>query len=333
MKKWFPTVVTLSLLTAAASLPALAEGSYDDIKIEVIDITDTLETEAAGGAAGAAEASAQDSGSAEASAQDSGSAEASAQDSGSLPEVYQPVFARIADYFPDFKEDPYIDYVDVLYSYGLYDLTGDGFPEMFATAQGCRNYTAYDGSVTLEYLPPEIRIFSWSEAEGKLYDPAEVFTIGAAPVGGFRGMMYASASGPLLYYNTWSSGTGSGTFKAYRLDPQQNRMVEELSFDYEYTQVNDSMVPFQYEGDVIPLDFEDPENLGSAAGGTAGGAEQAPSVEENAEPAPSVEENAEPAPAYDVNAEQPQAPIDSGDHPEPPPEYESYTDENGQIAH
>ena len=321
MKKWFPTVVTLSLLTAAASLPALAEGSYDDIKIEVIDITDTLETEAAGGA--------QDTGNAEASAQ----TDASGSDSGSLPEVYQPIFARIADYFPDFKEDPYIEYVDVLYSYGLYDLTGDGFPEMFATAQGCRNYTAYDGSVTLEYLPPEIRIFSWSEAEGKLYDPAEVFTIGAAPVGGFRGMMYASASGPLLYYNTWSSGTGSGTFKAYRLDPQQNKMAEELSFDYEYTQVNDSMVPFQYEGDVIPLDFKDPENPGNAADGAAGGAEQAPAPEENAEPAPAVEENAEPAPAYDVNAEQPQAPAGSEDHPEPPPEYESYTDENGQIAH
>ena len=163
------------------------------------------------------------------------------------PEVldaYRSVLNAPDPYFPKYQTE---EYVTVDYDYAFADMNRDGFPELLLAAIGGKNYTMYDGSTVIEYWPADVRVFSWSPSDNRLYTPEDTFMIGAAPVGGFRGAVRSSTSHDGLWYSTWSSGNGSGTFTKITIEPPFDYIQETKITDFEYTMVNTNFVPYEYE--------------------------------------------------------------------------------------
>ena len=169
--------------------------------------------------------------------------------------AYQEILENKDFYFPKYQEEPY---VAVDYSYAFTDMTGDGFPELLLAASGGKNYTAYDGSVILEYWPAEIRVFSWDPAANQMYAPEGTLTIGAAPVGGFRGQVWASANHDCLLYGTWSSGTSEGEFYSYTLSAPYTQIEDTQLLKFGPEMLNDKMVPYEYENLAEEIDWITP---------------------------------------------------------------------------
>ena len=158
--------------------------------------------------------------------------------------AYQPILDAPGEYFPEYQTD---EYATVDYQYSFTDMNSDGFPEMLLLAMGGKNYTMYDGRTVIEYWPADIRIFSWSPLANRMYTPEGTVKIGAAPVGGFRGDLWSSVNHDCLWYSAWSSGTGAGGFYMITIKEPYDEIGKATLMEYQYTMVNNQMVPFEYE--------------------------------------------------------------------------------------
>ena len=177
-----------------------------------------------------------------------------------VPEVYQEILDQVENYYQASIEKSQellnMEYPDVSYEYALADITGDGFPELLTGASKGIAYSS-DPNAPLLYDMADIRVFSWSENENRMYIPEGYYLfVGASSAGGVRGKLFVSSGGDSLLYTSWGSGIGSGRFDVLTLNKETNTLDAEVSIQYEAGMTDQNQIPFEYSSEVVELSWQ-----------------------------------------------------------------------------